>query len=73
MSEEKIEAVAIAIRNAAREFGSPVYAYVEPEARRRWETANPDKDSFEQPTDWELESWKILARAALNEKSPPPG
>jgi hypothetical protein len=68
MTEEQITMVAMAIKEAAASFQSPVRFYVEREAIHRFERDNPDKDAYiDKPgTDWELESWRILARAALS-------
>lgn len=63
----KLEEIARAMQAAAKEFTDPVAFYVESEARRRYEEANPDKDGFiDCPgVDWDLESWKILVRAVM--------
>ena len=64
MTDDDVTKAAIALRAEAEKFDRPVEAYVEGEALWRWEKANPSK---EEPSDidFELESWKILARAAL--------
>lgn len=66
-TEDQITKVAVALRDEACKFRDPVYCYVEGEAARRYEAALPDGDAyFDKPgTDWDLESWKILARAAI--------
>lgn len=63
----KLDALAIALRDEAAKFNSPVRYYVEPQARILWDRANPGKDSFDDgpDIDWDLESWKILVRAVL--------
>lgn len=66
--EQQIVAAAIRMMEEAGRFRDPVRFYVAGEAGRRWSEANPDKCMFTDVTpgfDWELESWKILARAAL--------
>lgn len=71
MTVDKLEAAARALREAAEKFQSPVRLYVEDEARHRFERANPDKDPYGEKVDWELESWKILARAVIAEMREP--
>lgn len=61
---EMLDIVAKAIKEETDKFGSPVRCYIEPEARERWETANPDADPFEPPFD-DLESYRIIARATI--------
>ena len=72
MDDDKaVDAAARALRDAANTFRSPVYLYVEPEARLRAEKDgfDPYDEKFD-AVDWELESWKILARAALTPAEP---
>jgi hypothetical protein len=64
-SASLVERVARALRDSARGFADPVDLYVEKEARRRAEAANPDADTYATAQDWGLESWMILARAAI--------
>lgn len=66
-----VTTVAQALRKEASTFGRPVLLYVDDEARERWDKAHPDLDSWNDGPniDWELESWKILARAALRAQS----
>jgi hypothetical protein len=62
------EAVARAIEKCCGGFRRPVHFYVEGEALDRYEAANPDWHFDDiQNKDWALESWKIIARAALAE------
>jgi len=65
MTPDPIEAVALALRAEANNFANPVSAYVEPEAQARWENANPDGDYFSDVQPRELDSWEILAAAAM--------
>lgn len=62
-----IEKIARALEAEAEKFQSPVSVYVAGEAANRWEEAHPGLvASLDRPDiDWELESWKILARAAV--------
>lgn len=66
-SEDRVTAAAEALRKEAGAFRDPVHFYVDKEAIERWEAANPRASVYDTPDiDWELESWKILARAALD-------
>ena len=77
MTEEQVEAVAVALKECARGFSScgPVEAYVENEALHRYRLENPEDEATEiaygdEPNGrdgewWKMESWRILARAAL--------
>lgn len=64
-----LERAARALQEEANKFEAPVYCYVEQEAARRWEAANPGSFWGDDPAHYELdiglESWKILARAVL--------
>ncbi|WP_072389821.1 hypothetical protein [Hyphomicrobium sp. CS1GBMeth3] len=64
-SLERVDRVAIALRDAADKFQSPVEYYVQPEARLRWEEAHPGQDFYGDAAIDDLESWRILARAAI--------
>lgn len=61
--------VALAIKACTDKFESPVCYYVEPEARYRARDASADPDYdpwFDEPDrEWELESYAIIARAAI--------
>ncbi len=63
MTEQQVEAAAKAIRDEADKFSRPVRFYVQHEAEERYKKSNPEMDNPD--VDWELESWKILARVAL--------
>ncbi len=68
ISDELVEAVARAIEVCTDEFESPVRYYVGREAMLRFEKENPEKDAYSDAPhvkDWDLESWKIIARAAI--------
>lgn len=67
MDDKTVTRVALALREEARSFMRPVPSYVEEEARHRWEQKNHGKDAILEgpPLDWEMESWKILARVAI--------
>lgn len=74
VTEEMIERAARAMQAEADTFEAPVEFYVAPEAQRRWEAdpKNHGSDGYAdalcdgpQGMDWDLESWKILARAAI--------
>lgn len=56
--------VALALREEAAKFRDPVYYYVEGEYRHRLEQIGDDVDVYSE-NDEEIESWKILARAAI--------
>jgi hypothetical protein len=61
---DPIEIAAKALRKEADEFRDPVSSYVEGEALERaglWQ----DGQAARLQKDWELESWKILARAVI--------
>lgn len=62
---EMIERVAAAIEAVTDKFDAPVRMYVEDEARYRWSQQNPDADASEAGIDFAKESWKIIARAAI--------
>ena len=65
---QTVRAVAVALRGAAAKFNSPVFLYVEREAEIRYEAADPVNDAYDEANagrDWALESWEILARAAI--------
>jgi hypothetical protein len=63
---EMIDRIARAIEAETDKFDSPVHLYVEKEAKARWERANPEGDWYEQPESKdELESYRIIARAAI--------
>lgn len=66
MSEMMMERVALAIKAATDKFSSPVEFYVNREAWERHQAAHPDDEQEDHPEiDWQLESWKIIARAAI--------
>jgi hypothetical protein len=68
-TDEKITAVARAMQTEALNFFNPVEHYVGSEAGIRRRKEDPDfdpYDSVELMEELSLESWKILARAALN-------
>lgn len=68
-----VETIARALEKEASGFQYPVHLYVEHERQRRWEEANPEGDYFDICTteDGALESWKILATAALRAMETP--
>lgn len=61
------EEIARAIKTCLGEFRDPVYAYIEGESRGRWNKEHPEQE-YDEPddVDWELESYKIIARAVLS-------
>jgi hypothetical protein len=67
MDDSEIELIAKAIRDETDRFECPVRFYIEPEAKRRWESSNPDSDWFDRPDPPDdLESYRIIARAAAD-------
>lgn len=70
MDDSVIRSAAQALQACAAEFDRPVTLYVEGESEARWEKANAGKYAFDDDApkiDWDLESWKILARAVLED------
>lgn len=67
IDDDAVTQAAIRMRDEAENFSRPVHFYVRDEAKARWQQENEKDDWTEAPDgiDWELESWKILARAAL--------
>lgn len=63
-TEELVLRIALALREEARGFHNPVDLYVEPEAAARKARVDPSFDEWNSDEN-RLESWKILARAAL--------
>lgn len=69
-----VEKVALAIRDEAVKFKRPVQFYVEGEALSRYEQEHgldAAWDAEESGKDFELESWAILARAAIEAMAAP--
>lgn len=64
-SDEEVEAVALAIKECTDKFESPVAYYIEPEAQFRWMNANPGRNFWDEASIDDLESYRIIARAAL--------
>lgn len=65
MVETMIDRVAKAIKAETDKFDMPVNLYIEPEAGSRFERDNPGKDRiFDYGYD-DLESYRIIARAAI--------
>lgn len=62
---DMIERVAKAINACTDKFDAPVQFYVEDEARQRWLKDHPDDSPDEAGIDWKVESYKIIARAAI--------
>ena len=66
MSEDNmVERVAMALRACLDGFSDPVHFYVRDESRGRWLKEHPEDDTDEIARDWELESYKIISRAAI--------
>jgi hypothetical protein len=73
VNEDEVTRAALNMRDEARRFRDPVESYVNEEAAVRWKRDNPDGDFYtdvDLSEDWELKSWKILARAALAARLP---
>lgn len=65
MAETMIDRVAKAIKAETDNFDMPVNLYIEPEAGSRFERENPGKDrAFDAGFD-DLESYRIIARVAI--------
>ncbi len=71
MAETMIDRVAKAIKAETDKFDMPVNLYIDPEAGARFERENPGKDRFLDAELDELESYRIIARAALTAMSDP--
>ncbi|GEM_PF-4502666 len=65
MKETMIDRVAKVIKAETDRFDMPVNFYIEPEAGKRFERDNPGKDSIFDSGYDELESYRIIARAAI--------
>lgn len=65
MTETMIDRVAKAIKAETDKFDMPVNFYIEPEAGARFERDNPGKDRFLDAELDDLESYRIIARAAI--------
>ncbi|UXS24197.1 hypothetical protein [Agrobacterium tumefaciens] len=65
MAETMIDRVAKAIKAETDKFDMPVNLYIEPEAGARFERDNPGKDRFLDAELDELESYRLIARAAI--------
>jgi hypothetical protein len=64
-TEEQITAAAKAMQARASNFNMPVSLYVESEAAHLLLQKDPDFEPWDSAEDLALESWKLLARAAL--------
>ena len=66
---DEVAAVARAIKACTDGFQDPVHCYIQGEAQRRWEAANPDGDWYDtlESRDYpdDLASYEIIARAVL--------
>lgn len=65
MAETMIDRVAKAIKAEIDKFDMPVNLYIEPEAGARFERDNPGKDRIFDSGYDDLESYRIIARAAV--------
>lgn len=59
------EKIAIAIRDEIKKFVAPADYYISVEAARRYDAEHGVDAHYAIDADWELESYLILARAAL--------
>lgn len=66
VTDEMVEKAALSIRDEIERFSNPTHLYIEPEAKERWEKENPEGDYYGEAGHDELESYRIIARAALS-------
>lgn len=62
MMTTDIDRIAKAIKMSIEQFESPVYLYIEPEARYRWQKQQPENSDEDWSDPDGMESYRIIAR-----------